>query len=75
MSIYLLQRADQPLWHDSLHYWELGGSFDANGHFSFFNYNSPLRGYLFPFLLYLVQRQADLINLDPRILFSIYASL
>ena len=71
MLAYTVPRASLPFYHDSLYYWDLGGSFAAGGHFSVINFSDALRGYLFPFLLYLVQFQAELFRMDAKILFSI----
>jgi len=75
MLIYTLQRAHIPFHHDSLYYWELGGSFYSNDRFSLLNFGDGLRGYLFPFLLYLVQIQAGLFGADARVLFAVYSAM
>jgi hypothetical protein len=75
MIIYTIQRVSFPFHHDSLRYWELGSSFYANGQFSFVNFSDGLRGYFFPFLLSLIQRQEVLTGVDPRVLFAILSAL
>ncbi len=49
--------------------------FTPNGRFSLLNYNSPLRGYLFPLLLFVVQWQADLFKINSQLLFLTYSAL
>lgn len=75
MMIYTTQRAHLDFHHDSQYYWDLGGSFIANNQFSFRNYSDGLRGYLFPFLLFIVQGKASLLGLDARLLFAVYSAL
>lgn len=75
MTIYTTQRAQLEFHHDSLYYWELGRSFIAGHTFSFTNFSDGLRGYLFPFLLFVVQWQASLLGIDPKLLFSVYSAL
>jgi hypothetical protein len=75
MTMYTTQRAQFEFHHDSLYYWELGRSFIAGDTFSFTNFGDGLRGYLYPFLLFLVQRQASLLGMDPKLLFAVYSAL
>jgi len=60
--------------HDSLFYWQFADSFSNDG-FSFTNFSDGLRGYLFPFLLFLVKTQANLVNVDAKLMFYGYSSL
>ena len=73
--IYTLQRTQYPFVYDSYNYWDLASSFNSNGHFSFTNYSNGLRGYSFPFLLFLLQSQADLLGFSAKILYAIYSAL
>jgi hypothetical protein len=75
MMIYTTQRAQLDFHHDSLYYWELGSSFIVDGQFSFTNFGDGLRGYLFPFLLFIVQRQASFLGMDAKLLFAVYSAL
>jgi hypothetical protein len=71
---YFLERVDSPFYHDSLYYWDLANSFDGEK-FSFANYSNALRGYFFPFLLFLIKKKATLLGSDPRLLFQINIAL
>lgn len=73
--VYGYQRIDQPFVHDAMNYWGAGNSFVDNGRFSLLNYRSPLRGFLFPLLLSVIQWQARGIGVEPRVLFLTYSSL
>lgn len=75
MLIYNLGRADNPFVYDSAHYWEYADDFYKDASFSFTNYINGLRGYLFPFLLFLIKAQAGLFGLDARLLFYVYSAL
>lgn len=74
MLIYTFQRSYNPFVHDSLFYWTLADSFSNDG-FSFTNFSDGLRGYLFPFLLFLVKTQANLVNVDAKLWFYGYSAL
>jgi len=41
--------------YDALAYWKLADTFTKDGHFSMLNFDSPLRGYAFPFINHLLQ--------------------
>lgn len=75
MMIYSLQRVYLPFVYDAGHYWRYADQFLANGTFSLTNYSTNLRGYLFPFLLFLLKILASLLEIDPRILFSLCSAL
>jgi hypothetical protein len=75
MMIYVVQRVHFPFYHDSLYYWEITSSFYEKGHFSLANFSDGLRGYLFPFLLLVIQRQANLFGIDAKLLFAVYSAL
>jgi len=73
MLIYTLQRADTSFVHDSLYYWQFADDFVTDS-FSFTNFSDGLRGYFFPFLLYLIKVQARWINLEAKLLFFGYSA-
>ncbi|HEY2766948.1 MAG TPA: hypothetical protein VGI76_01750 [Solirubrobacteraceae bacterium] len=49
-TIAALAVGAHPFYYDSGLYWTLGGSFAVHGHFSLLNFNSSLRGYLWPLM-------------------------
>jgi hypothetical protein len=53
-----LIRAPRIFYYDSGVYWNLGETFFVHGHFSLLNFNSPLRGYLFPLMDHELQDMA-----------------
>lgn len=61
--------------HDAMNYWQARYSFIRNEHFSLLNYNSSLRGYFFPLLLFVIQWQADIIHIDSQLVFLTYSAL
>jgi hypothetical protein len=69
--IYALQRAEQPFIHDSFNYWNLADSFLKGGEFSIANYNNGLRGYFFPFVLFLLKSLGAVLEVDAKQLFYI----
>lgn len=71
---YSVPRVEYPFYHDSFYYWQLANAFEGSN-FSFVNYSNELRGYLFPFLLFILKKQADLINIDAKLLFHVYSAL
>jgi len=73
--LYGSQRMGQPFVHDAMNYWLAGESFVKDSHFSLLNYSSPLRGYLFPLLLFTIQWQANLTGANPQMLFFLYSAL
>jgi hypothetical protein len=75
MLLYTLQRSYNPFVHDSAYYWNLAGSFVVNGDFSIINFHNELRGYLFPFLLFVIKTLAALLHIDGKTLFYIFSSL
>ncbi len=50
---------EKPFYYDSGLYWALGDSFTVHGHFSLLNFNSPLRGYLWPLIAHLLHVVGD----------------
>ncbi len=69
--VYALQRAGQPFVHDFLNYWNLADSFLQDGKFSFTNFSSGLRGYFFPFVLFLIKSLASALGIDAELFFYI----
>jgi hypothetical protein len=47
---------------DSKYYWGLADSFDKNGKFSLLNFDSSLRAYVFPLIIYTIRKIAVLIG-------------
>ena len=74
MLLYTVQRSHFPFLHDSLYYWQFADSFSNNG-FSFTNFSNGLRGYFFPFLLFLIKAQAQLLGINAKLLFYGYSAL
>lgn len=74
MLVYTIQHSHFPFLHDSLYYWQFADSFSNNG-FSFTNFSNGLRGYFFPFLLFLIKAQAQLLGMDAKLLFYGYSAL
>ena len=72
--LHFAQRANYPFYHDSLYYWGFANEFGSEK-FSLLNYSNELRGYLFPFLLFILKKQADLFGLDAKLLFYVYSAL
>lgn len=57
LAIGLLQ-GERTFYGDSGQYWELAQLFGREGHFSLLNFDSPLRGYALPLMLYVVRSLA-----------------
>ncbi|MDK1118533.1 MAG: hypothetical protein QGM50_07035, partial [Anaerolineae bacterium] len=72
MLLYTLQRSYNPFVHDSHWYWSLADSFIANERFSLTNFHSELRGYFFPFLLFLIKSLASTLRIDDKTLFYVF---
>ncbi len=49
-SAVALSHKSELFYYDSGSYWTLGKTFVSNGHFSLTNFNSPVRGYLYPLI-------------------------
>lgn len=75
MAVYALQRAEQPFVHDSFHYWNLADRFFEDGEFSFTNYNNGLRGYLYPFILFLIKSVGGALGMGPKQFFYLSSAL
>ena len=74
MLLYTVQRSHFPFLHDSLYYWQFADSFSNNG-FSFTNFSNGLRGYFFPYLLFLIKAQAQFLGINAKLLFYGYSAL
>jgi len=75
MLIYTLQRSYNPFVQDSAYYWGLANSFIIDEHFSFTNFNSELRGYVFPFSLFMIKTLAEMVQSNEKTLFYVFSSL
>lgn len=74
MLVYLLQRSYNPFVHDSAYYWSIANSFTGGESFSIINFTNDLRGYFFPFLLFLLKSLAGLIQVEDKILFYVFSA-
>lgn len=70
-----LIHADFTFYYDSLGYWAHSSFFIKNGFFSFLNYDFPLRGYLFSFLIFVISNLSQLVRIPPHIGYEVLASL
>jgi hypothetical protein len=57
--VVTLSQARKPFYGDSADYWQLGLTFVTHGQFSLLNFDSSLRGYLFPLVMYGLRKVAD----------------
>jgi len=63
--LYLNLTPTEFLFHyDSHSYWIHSSDFIKNGYFSFLNYDFPARGYLFPFIIFVVSSTSRLIGIS-----------
>ena len=67
--IYIYNSKNYSFYYDSLHYWELGKSFERDGRFSILSYNNSLRGYLLPLLNYLIYNIARILEINEVLFF------
>jgi len=72
--LYLEMTPREPFYYDSGHYWNLKDTFVINGNFSFLHYKETLRGYAFPFILYVIAKLAHLIGLDEVVMFYLFSA-
>ena len=56
--------APDPFCCDAEHYWKLSQDFRREGRFAFTNFDNPLRGYAFPFLIHLARGLADVLGVS-----------
>lgn len=73
-AVALLQ-GSKPFYFDSELYWSLGGTFIKNGHFSLLNFESPLRGYLFPLINHLLHVTAKGLGASDSIAARLFNSI
>jgi hypothetical protein len=66
---------DWKFYYDSLDYWNRANEFIKNNEFSLLNYNEPLRGYLYPLLLFIIKEIAKIISVSDVLLFYIFYSI
>lgn len=52
----------KPFYFDSGGYWSLSESFTGSGHFSFFDFQDPLRGYTLPLILWSLRNVSELVT-------------
>lgn len=55
---------ENKLYYDSSQYWGFSKLFEINGVFDFGNYNATLRGFSFPFILYIIGRIANFFKIN-----------
>jgi len=57
-----MSQSDLPILHDANRYWKLADTFVKEGKFSFINYDFPLRGYVFPLIIFAIRKLAVIIG-------------
>lgn len=61
-------------YHDAKYYWDLSDTFLIGGKFSFLNYDYKIRGYLFPFVIFLIKRLAQIVGINADLFYVILMS-
>ncbi len=56
--VVVIITGDKPFYFDSGEYWELGNTFISHNHFSLLNFDSAIRGYLWPLVAHLLHQVA-----------------
>lgn len=69
INIYMIKSFPNSMFYDSKHYMDLSSSFIKDNSFKLTNYNEPLRGYLFPLILYLINILGSLLKFQNIIFF------
>ncbi len=64
LTVALIQQP-RPFLGDGANYWELAGTFTHDGHFSLLNFESSVRGYVYPLMLHIVRSFADAASWTP----------
>lgn len=60
---------------DAEHYWRLSETFlDKNGNFSFINFFDNIRGYAYPFMLFIIKLVAKIINVNQFLILVLFNS-
>lgn len=62
-------------YYDSGQYWEFSRYFVKDGAFSLLSFDNPLRGYLFPFLLFSIRKMAFWIGVADYVFYEVVMSL
>ncbi|GAB4422254.1 MAG: hypothetical protein Kow002_11540 [Anaerolineales bacterium] len=75
LFFYIYNNIQPPFTFDSRYYWDLAESFTRRGEFSLIHFNDIIRGYLLPFLLYLIRKTADTFHIDTVLWLSINFAL
>lgn len=57
-----LAEGTKPFYFDSGGYWNLSETFTASGHFSFLDYQDPLRGYALPLILWALRNLSEVLT-------------
>lgn len=75
LMLFHALRQDYPFQHDPLYYLQMTDDFSVNGRFAFVNFSNNLRGYLFPFMLFLLKGLVALVRVNTKVLFYVYAAV
>ena len=70
-----LYKRDFIFYYDSLGYWSRSSYFIKDGLFSFYNYDFPLRGYLFSFIILIISSSSRMIGISSYIAYEVVMSL
>ena len=70
-----LNRSDFVFYHDSLGYWTHANDFIKGGAFSFPNFDFPVRGYLFPFIIFIITSISSRMGISGYVGYEVIASL
>lgn len=70
-----LIRKDFTFYYDASGYWNYKNLFENSGSFSLLNYNEAIRGYLFPFINFLISKIASIVKITDYILYEIIFSI
>lgn len=73
--IYFLSNEKVTLWFDTDYYWNLADTFINNGKFSFKFYNDTLRGYLWPFILFIFKQIGNITSINPYYIYLVSISI
>jgi hypothetical protein len=71
LAVALLQ-GEKQFQGDSAHFWQLGATFDASGHFSLLNFSDSWRGYVLPLIDYALRSLADDLGLTPSAIVKLF---
>ncbi len=65
----------RPLYGDSGEYWELARTFTQTGHFSLLGFESPVRGYGLPLILYILREFGEGVHWIPSSVITLFYAL